>query len=77
VRTIFRCKTLGSLYRKSTPLHRPMKEEGKLTFVTAPLDALYHTSPGRGRLAPVEEMLIIDPPHPCSIKRGRTIFPAK
>lgn len=40
-----------------------MTEE--LTFVTAALLALYHTSPGRGRVAPMEAMLMMDPPRPC------------
>lgn len=41
-----------------------------LTFETAPLDALYHTNPGRGLDAPVDEILMIDPPWPCSITRA-------
>jgi hypothetical protein len=41
-----------------------------LTFETAPLEALYQTNPGRGRAAPTEEILIIEPPWPCSIHFG-------
>jgi len=41
-----------------------------LTFETAALDELYHTKPARGRVAPVEEMLIIDPPWPCWTSLG-------
>lgn len=40
------------------------------TFETAPLEALYHTRPGLGRAAPVEEILIIEPPLPCSRSLG-------
>jgi hypothetical protein len=47
------------------------------TFETAPLDALYQTSPGRGRAAPVDEILIIEPPWPCCIMRGMKIFAAR
>lgn len=36
-----------------------------LTFQTAPLELLYHTRPGRGRVAPMEAILIIDPPRPA------------
>ncbi len=32
-----------------------------MAFQTAPLDALYHTRPGRGRRAPMEQMLRITP----------------
>lgn len=61
VGTILRSETLGSLDRQSA---KPFSScyISQLTFVTAPLEALYHTNPGRGRLAPVEEMLITDPP---------------
>ncbi|EZF99686.1 hypothetical protein H113_00678 [Trichophyton rubrum MR1459] len=41
-----------------------------VAFDTAPFEALYHTSPGRGRCAPVEEIFIIDPPCPCLIRTG-------
>lgn len=41
-----------------------------LTLQTAPLEALYHTSPGRGRKAPIEEMLSITPPSPCLMTLG-------
>lgn len=44
---------------------------------TAPLDALYHTNPGRGLEAPVEEMLIIEPPWPCWINRPINAFDAR
>ena len=37
------------------------------TFHTAPLDALYQTSPGRGLVAPTLAMLITTPPSPRSI----------
>ena len=40
------------------------------TFHTAPFELLYHTSPGRGLVAPTEAMLIIDPPLFCSRSLG-------
>jgi hypothetical protein len=47
-------------------------EEKNFTFVTAALLALYQTSPGRGRFAPMEAMLMIDPPFPCLMSSGMT-----
>lgn len=57
--------------------HSPFTVQTSLTLVTAPLVALYQTNPGRGRLAPVEEMLITDPPWPCSMRRGVRAFVAR
>ncbi len=45
-----------------------------LTLVTAPFEALYHTSPGRGRTEPMLEILIILPPWPCFCSWGTTAF---
>ena len=42
------------------------------TFVTAALLALYQTSPGRGRVAPIEAILITEPPPPCLMSVGMT-----
>ena len=41
-----------------------------LTFHTAPLELLYQTNPGRGRVAPTEAILMIDPPLFCSRSLG-------
>lgn len=41
-----------------------------VAFATAALEALYHTSPGRGRVAPIEAMLIIEPPSPWLMRVG-------
>jgi hypothetical protein len=41
--------------------------------VTAALLALYQTSPGRGRVAPMDAIFMMDPPVPCSISVGITI----
>jgi hypothetical protein len=48
-----------------------------LTLVTAPFEALYHTSPGRGRTEPMLEILIILPPWPCFCNCGTTAFTLK
>lgn len=50
---------------------------GEDTFETAPFEALYHTRPGRGREAPVEEMFIIDPPCPWAIILGTNAWTAR
>lgn len=39
-------------------------------FATAALLALYQTSPGRGRVAPMLAMLIMEPPSPWLIRFG-------
>lgn len=78
VRAVLGSEALGGLNARLVSLDSlGIGREREFTFVTAPLEALYHTRPGRGRLAPVEEMLIIDPPFPCSTRRGITILPAK
>lgn len=73
VRAVFRREAFCCLYTQLARLaiQRPNGgwidvRRGVLTFETAPLLALYHTSPGRGLLAPVEETLITLPPFPCS-----------
>ena len=43
-----------------------------LTFVTAPLLLLYQTRPGRGRMEPMLEILIMAPPVPCFCMCGTT-----
>ena len=47
------------------------KGNGERTLATAAFDALYHTNPGRGRDAPTEAMLMIEPP-PWASMRGTT-----
>ena len=42
------------------------------TFHTAPLELLYHTSPGRGLVAPTDAMLMIEPPRFRSRSLGIT-----
>lgn len=42
----------------------------ELTLVTAALDALYQTSPGRGLVAPMDAMLTIEPPSPWLMRLG-------
>jgi len=44
--------------------------------VTAPLDALYQTSPGRGRRAAVDAVLMIEP-EPCLRMIGTTALVAR
>lgn len=34
------------------------------TFQMAPFELLYHTNPGRGRVAPMDATLMMDPPLP-------------
>lgn len=41
-----------------------------VAFATAALLALYQTRPGRGRVAPMLAMLIIEPPSPWFIMLG-------
>jgi len=48
--------------------------EEKRTLATAPLDALYHTKPGRGRETPTLAMLTTDPPRPWEMRRGTTAW---
>ena len=44
-----------------------------LTFPTAPLELLYHTRPGRGLVAPMEAILIMEPPRFCSSMWGMIV----
>ena len=41
-----------------------------VAFATAALLALYQTRPGRGRVAPMEAMFIMEPPSPWLIRLG-------
>ena len=41
-----------------------------VAFATAALLALYQTSPGRGLVAPMDAMLIIEPPVPWLMRLG-------
>src|SRR2546430_1368004 len=45
-----------------------------VAFATAPFDALYHTKPGRGRVAPMLAILMMEPPDPCLMMVG-TVAP--
>lgn len=54
-------------------IRKRAKEENRgHTLATAPLLALYHTRPGRGRMAPMLATLMMEPPRPCSIMDGTT-----
>ena len=48
-------------------------KEKRFTLVTAALLELYQTSPGRGRVAPMDAILMIEPPFPCLMSVGMTI----
>lgn len=41
-----------------------------VALATAALLALYHTRPGRGLVAPIEAILIIEPPSPWLMRLG-------
>lgn len=59
---------------------RVMEDGGRAvvqTFDTAALEALYHTNPGLGRVAPIDEMLITLPPVPWLIRFGMKCRAAK
>ena len=49
------------------------EEETKFTFVTAALLALYQTNPGRGLVAPIEAILMMEPPSPCLMNWGMMV----
>ena len=68
--TEFRRKSLGRLYSQFSI--NSTTALSLLTFQMAPFELLYHTKPGRGRVAPTEAILMIDPPRPCFKSWGRT-----
>jgi hypothetical protein len=61
---IFRCQTFCCLEDVLMNRMRGRRWDRDQTFATAALLALYQTRPGLGRVAPIDAILITEPPSP-------------